>query len=138
MLFAAGGLVAAACNFLSACERCVDHGASAPDPTVNGYGVGGTIELAGATFHAGIMLDNLDPTISRRENPVRTDVKACAAVDAEQWTVSQRVDGVLDDVVDLTLTGRLRCHHIAPYHFAMLNPISRLSPMMNVAAISGT
>jgi hypothetical protein len=138
MLSAAGGLTATARNFLFASERCVYHGTGAADPTVNGYGIGGTIELAGATFHAGIILDNLDPTISRREHPVRTHVKACAAVDAEHWTVSQRVDGVPDDVVDLALTGRLRCHHIAPYHFATLNPISRLSPMMNVAAISGT
>jgi hypothetical protein len=137
VLFATGGLIASAGNFLPAHESSVDHCGGASNPTVDSYGAGRTVELAGTAFHAGFMSHNLDPPVSRCKNPMRAYVKTCTAVDAKRWAEPQRVNGALNRFVGLCLTGRLGRHHITPYHFATASPASRPIPRMKVTAIMG-
>ncbi len=137
MLFATGGLIAPARDILPANESGVNHRRGASDPAVDRYGASWAVELAGTAFHAGLMLNNLNPPVSSCKNSMRTYVKACTTVDAKRWAEPQRVDGALNCFVGLALTGRLGYHHITPYHFATANPTSRPIPRMKVAAIMG-
>jgi hypothetical protein len=74
MLLATGGFIAPARNVFPAHESSVDHRGGASNPTVDSYGIGRTVELTGTAFHTGIIPHNLDPSVSRRKNPVWTHV----------------------------------------------------------------
>ena len=66
----------------------------AADSALDADGIDGAIQLAGAAFHAGLLIDGISHPALHFERGVRASVYADTASNAKRWVVLKSVGGI--------------------------------------------